>query len=265
MEHSRKVALVPQQLLSMLMAQQQLNPAVGQLTNLDQNMQNVLNTSNLPSDLKHKQYSQMMHRYQLMRDQELNKSFPVDVSRTEPSRPMIPADEIIESLPKNYKNKGRLLLSHIKRTNDIGVDDLNQVVIDGKPLEGSNITDLVFDYVKPGKQWGPTGWKEFGKALKRTNVPRQAIVNTTRWNQIDLPNFGLLPLQQVQQPIQSSDDDMAEDLQFQTPPATKRPRDGTPGSSAKKPGPSKVVVLRRSTRDKKLAQKHSPWRQYKQK
>ena len=57
MESARKVALVPQQLLSALMAQQQLNPALGQLTAMDKSMQSMLQTTDIPSDVKHKQYN----------------------------------------------------------------------------------------------------------------------------------------------------------------------------------------------------------------
>jgi len=272
MENSRKVALVPQALLSSLIAQQQLNPAFGQLSNLDQDMQNVLQSSTLPPDLKHKQYSQMMHRYQTLRDHEINRKFPVNVTQHEDGQSMVPADDIIENLPKNFKNKGRLLLSHIKRTDNIDVDDIGQVVIDGKTIQGSNITDLVYDFVKPGKRgayWGPTGWKEFGKFLKRTNVPREAIVNTSRWNQIDLPTFGLqLEPPPPEQPHSELEDSVTE---FQTPTGTKRSRSSTPV-----PGPSRspvetAVNVRKGTRNRKQFQPYSPyiepkkWRKYQQK
>lgn len=270
MEYSRKVALVPQQLLSSLLAQQQLNPAFNHLANLDQNMQNMLNTSNLPPDLKHKQYNQMMHRYQTMRDQEMNKSFPINVTKMEAGvSSTIPADDIIEALPKSFKNKGRMLLSHIKRTKNITADDQGQVVVNGKTIEGSNITDLVFDYVRPRKGWGPTGWKEFGKALKQTNVPREAIVNTTRWHQVDLPTFGLVPEDlQPQQPIQPEDDSSSDaTVQFKTPPATKRLRQGTPvsGSSSTGKGPRKGTRIRKPTKPYTPYEKPATWRKYKQK
>ena len=110
MESARKVALVPQQLLSSLMAQQQFNPAINQLSELDKGMQSILENSNLPADIKMKQYSQLMHKYQTMKDQELNKPMTVDIQSKGSSMLSIPDDDIVGGVPKNYQNKAKLLI-----------------------------------------------------------------------------------------------------------------------------------------------------------
>ncbi len=250
MESVRKVALVPQHLLSTLMAQQQLNPGIAQLTNLDSGMQNILQNSDLPSDIKHKQYNQLMHNYQTMRDQELNKPMTINVKSTNsPSSMTVPDDDIIGGMPKNYRNKAKLLLSHVKRAPNIGADEKGQIVIDGRKIEGSNITDLIYDYAKPPRRnHAPArGWREFGRALKQTNVPKEAIVNATRWHEIDRPALAVdeqeLPIVEPG-PLDLLLDQ--EDPLFHTP-ATKRRRPLTPSP------------VRRGTRQRKLPQKFTPY------
>ena len=181
MDYARKVALVPQQLLSTLMAQQQFNPALGQLNNMDYKMQNVLQSSDLPSDIKHKQYNQMMHQYQAMKDHELSKPLSVDVKS-------MSEDDIITGMPKPFRNKAKLLLNHVKRAPNIDIDESGHVVINGQKIQDSNITDLIFEFSKPVRRGEPpTGWRQFGQALRETNVPREAIVNRVRWNQLNQP------------------------------------------------------------------------------
>ena len=261
MEHSRKVALVPQHLLSSLLAQQQLNPAVQRLSYLDNGMQNMLENSNLPPDVKHKQYGQMMHRYQTLRDQELNKTFPIKLNEVPPTS-TIPSGDIIDSLPRNYRNKAKLLLAHIRKTPNLQVDDFGQVAINGQPIEGSNITDLIFDYVKPTRRsQGPAGWRQFGKMLKQTNVPREAIVNVTRWNQIDEPVLAAA--------ISSEDIEDLAGVSYKTPseasgssPLQVR-RSATTSTDGDSP-----FVPRRGTRERKPTERYKPyvqnWRKFNQ-
>ena len=245
MDSARKVALVPQQLLSTLMAQQQFNPAISQLNNMDYKMQNILQSSDVPSDIKHKQYNQMMHQYNTMRDQEINKPLSIDVKSSQ-----LPDDDLIMGMPRNYRNKARLLLNHVKRAPNIGIDQNGQVIINGKNIPESNITDLIFDYAKPRKQGhAPAiGWREFGKALKQTNVPREAIVNINRWRDLDQPILAIHEDLPIAQPA-----DLLEDEPFQTPEAKK----------IKTPSP----VIRRSTRERTQTKPYSPpaWKPYNQK
>ena len=254
----RKMALVPQQLLSTLMAQQQLNPALAQIGKIDAGMQNVLENSNLPPDLKHIQYNQMMHNYQTMKDQELNKPIMIDIKKSANYPLTIPEEDIIEGMPKNYKSKAKMLLSHIKRSPKFGVDEKGQVLINDNVLYDSNIMDLIHDYAKPNRRNKPParGWREFGKALKQTNVPREAIVNISRWSDVDQPVLAVqerLPVNSPPHPSfeQKSDvDDTSDEDQYETP--IKR----------------SPVVLRRTGRERKPTKPYSPyggWRNFSQK
>ena len=248
MESVRKVALVPQHLLSTLMAQQQLNPGIAQLTNLDSGMQNILQNSDLPSDIKYKQYNQMMHNYQTMRDQELNKPMTINVKSADSASSLVmPDDDIIGGMPKNYRNKAKLLLSHVKRAQNIVMDEKGQIVIDGGKVEGSNIADLIHDYAKPVRRNHPParGWREFGRALRQTNVPKEAIVNATRWHEIDRPALAIHE-QELPIPEQGPLFDQYEDQMFRTPTSKKR----------RVPTPSPI---RRGTRQRKATHVFSPY------
>ena len=195
MENARKVALVPQHLLSTLLSQQQLNPATQQLAGLDQDMQSILSRTDIPADVKHKQYSQLFHRFANLKERELEKPYTMTIKEKE--LPFNPSD-VIGGLPRQYRNKGHILLQHLKKNPHIEWDERGQLIIDGRTVEHSNVTDLVHEFVRPLRNTPPSaGWRQFAQALHEANVPQEAIVNTTRYNaalgqeQIHTPNIQL--------------------------------------------------------------------------
>ena len=65
-------------------------------------------------------------------------------------------------------------------------DAMGVVSADGKPIAGSNITDLVNDVVRANKtKNGPAGWAEFADVLRSINIPRVLITNQKRLEYIN--------------------------------------------------------------------------------
>ena len=187
MEHTKKMALVPHQLVSSLLAQQHLNPNIAQLNSLDQQMKAILDDTGVPADLKYKQYNQVLRQYINVRDQELRPTpVPIQEISTRSKRP-----DILEGIPKTHKATARLLLRHIEDTPEIEWNDKQELVIQGNTVPGSNIVDLIHDFSRPRKTVRPaTGWHELSEALKKTNVSREAVAN--KWRLQDEPRLAFV-------------------------------------------------------------------------
>jgi hypothetical protein len=186
MQHATKMVMVPQDTYSSLMSQQKqlYSPVVQQMSNLDQELQAILSNPNLPTDLKYNQYKNVFNRYQQLRQQQFQPTTKVVAStdiQTGEDLPtyVLPLEErqLIDSLPKTVRRKGKILLDHLKeRKNNFSWLSSGELVVDGQPIEGSNITDLVHHVtrrrptVKP-----PIGADAFADLLNRTNVPKEAL------------------------------------------------------------------------------------------
>ena len=56
-------------------------------------------------------------------------------------------------------------------------DEDGTVKLYGKPIQGSNIIDLVNDVVRQRKGSEPTGWQLFAEGLRKLNIPQDVIGN----------------------------------------------------------------------------------------
>lgn len=183
MNHTTKMLMVPQDTYSRLVTQQQMQPAVAQLTNLDEHMQQILSNPNISVDVKYNMYEQALRRYRVLNEQQQQ---PMKVEMVQPEvqpvvQPEITDFNIVDALPKSAKLKGRLLLNHIKQAPGIKVSEHGELILNGKKIPGTNITDLVHDFVRDRSRAQPaTGWHEFREALKNSNVPQEAIANKRR-------------------------------------------------------------------------------------
>jgi hypothetical protein len=195
MQHVKKMAIVPQTLIERLMEaqreQQQLvsNTPVTQLSSLDQELRRVLE-SNVPADVKAKQYGQVLQQYSTIRAKEVNPSIPP--SQPEPLPPKA-QQNLLAGLAKTYINKGRMLMESISENPDLKWNERNEVIYRGERIPSSNIIDLIHAYTKRQSAATPTGWKEFGRALIDNNTPRSAIGNSNLLDSVDQPFAELRP------------------------------------------------------------------------
>ena len=97
------------------------------------------------------------------------------------------SDEVIvNAMPRNYKNKARALLEHI-RTGDVIRWTVKGEILsdDGDTISGSHITDLLKDLsLRDYKGDPPVGGDYFLKQIALDNIPTCLIANTTRRRQI---------------------------------------------------------------------------------
>ena len=181
MQHTTKMVMVPQDVYSGLLTkeQQTFSPIVGQLANLDQELQKIMSDPSLSTDAKYQLYQQTFSRYQHLKHQQFPTAPAPVISQPVQTQtnPQIPKDAILDSLPKPSRRKGKILIDHLNRqSNAIQWLPSGELKLSGNVIPGSNITDLVH-YVtrkRPTAQ-PPVGSDSFMQLLAETNVPREAI------------------------------------------------------------------------------------------
>jgi len=163
------MVLLPQDAYSSLLShQQESRPIVTQVTNLDQELQNVLN-SNFPADQKLIHYQQLLHRYIPMK-QEQHKPLQINLQQPRP----LPARTVLDTVPKNAEKRAKILLNHIETNPQFAFSEKGELVINGQTVGGSNVVDLVHNTVRDKRKVGPpvVGGEQFSQLLEETNVPK---------------------------------------------------------------------------------------------
>ena len=167
MNQYTKIVMVPQDSLG----QQQINlqqqeidaPLLNQLSSLDSEMQAILSSQSITPEMKMHKYMQTLQRYQLLKEQQ-NPTLPQELFD-------------LDTVPKNYRNKARMLLHHLKAHQDrIKWTPDNRLKIDGITIKDSNITDLIHGFTRPfNRNMNFPGAVELDRFLTETNAPKLAI------------------------------------------------------------------------------------------
>jgi hypothetical protein len=173
-----KMVMVPQQ--DPLRNQEPGAPRLNQLATLDQQMQAILNDTSLSPDERLHKYQQTFQRYQTMQNTQVQQPQPI-------LAPTIPNEVILATIPKQAKNKARMLLNHIeKHADNIKWAPDGRLMYDGHIIEGSNKTDLIHHSTRKFSSKVP-GIAEFNSLLKKTNAPQVAVMQQT--DGIDMDEF----------------------------------------------------------------------------
>ena len=95
----------------------------------------------------------------------------------------LPDEVILKAMPKNYKNKARALLDHIRSGSVVEWDSKGQIVRNegGDAIAGSHITDLMKDLSLRDYD-GPTplGGGYFLEEIAKANIPTCLVQNNFR-------------------------------------------------------------------------------------
>ena len=178
MQHTTKMVMVPQDAYSSLVSQQKqlYPPVIGQLSNLDQELQSILANPSLSTDAKYHQYMNVFGRYQKLRQ-------PTEPLAPPPlPPPQIEERNIVSNLPKAVQRKGKILMDHIKANPEsFAFQKTGELVINGIPVAGSNVTDLIHYATRTRPNvTKPAGYDQFKDLLDSTNVPKEAVRANTR-------------------------------------------------------------------------------------
>ena len=201
MEHTKKMYLVPRELLQLIEEKriQQVAPLTRKVGALNQQLEETLQRSDLAPDKHVKLFDQQAQRwqtYQEKQNQPLPRTLsviPQDKTKGTDSSEMggsnlskdSMVEDVLESIPKAMKVKAKWLLQRIKRSDAMGWNDKGELVMEGSPVQGTHLVDLINDVVRKRKTTpSATGWQEFAEGLRRLHVPQEVVGNSDRWDYI---------------------------------------------------------------------------------
>jgi hypothetical protein len=195
----KKMALVDLKTLESLREKQQqpkqqpsppLTPgeeARAKLSELDAQLQDVLNQRGLSDEEKFVQYSTVLDRFNRVRKAAIDTPLNVRVHPSniinqiqEQNIPLTIEKSIIDSVPVSYQNRAKSLIGRIKDIDNLSVNRRGELLVDGSAVNGANIVDLVGDLLRKKKDFNPAGWEEFSKLLIRENIPETLVGNKDR-------------------------------------------------------------------------------------
>ena len=168
------------------------------LRDLDDEMRNILERTDMDVREKVAFYNQVLGRYNDLDDRRRQEPLRVAITKTagvEKEAALDKADdeattspkrvplesEIIDSVPKIMRKKARRLLDKIRTGSGVEWNDRGQLLINNTVVPGSNIVDLVNDVLRKRRYFEPVGWQPFVRGLREMNVPMDLVGNPERW------------------------------------------------------------------------------------
>ena len=165
------------------------------MTDLDRNIQMILQKDDLDIHDKAALYSQYLQNY--LKAAESSKrplSFEIREAKAEsdiipfssktvedPELPPDPVEvEVLQHVPKSFAKRASQLLQKLKANPNVGWTSTGQLKIRDKTVRGSNICDLVYDLFRERRNYTPTGSEQFVKVLTDMNIPETFLSNPRR-------------------------------------------------------------------------------------
>lgn len=198
MEHASKHVVVPVEVLERLKGTN--NDATSGGLNahtLDGELSTLMQRKGVDDYEKALLYQEALKKYLAFRKQNrapfkidiVDKSQPVVRPPGEPkyhddessiehqAEEMYDVTNILNAIPKSYRQKANQILDIIKQRPDImSWNKQNELVYNNDVIQGSNVTDLLYETVRSmGKSLQPVGWSKFLQGLARVNVPEYLV------------------------------------------------------------------------------------------
>ena len=155
------------------------------LSRLDSDMFEILKSKNFSDEReKCKNYLQVLRRYLFFKENERldDKDSAPEIDEIQATLAPPSEEDILESVPKIYTKRARMLLRHWRTFDSerLKWNSAGNVIIDGKLVPQSNITELLNHVVKKKKkdeEEEPAGRFQFAKFIGSTDTPNNLIGN----------------------------------------------------------------------------------------
>ena len=157
------------------------------LSRLDSDMFEILNSKKfLDEREKCKNYLQVLRRYLFFKENERFDDNSVgEINEIQATLAPLTEEAILESVPKIYSKRTRMLLRHWHTfdTERLNWNSAGNVIIDGKLVMQSNITELLNHVMKKKQKKNKTKRRrrnqrfQFGKFIGSTDTPNNLIGN----------------------------------------------------------------------------------------
>ena len=163
------------------------DPNVSATASLQRDLSSVMANEDLSETEKSQLYGQTLYKFIKAHEKALkeqsSKLLPSLAKTATSSSTHSKINQlVVDSVPKMFKRKAQLLLSILQDNPNMSWDEDGTVKLYGKPIQGSNIIDLVNGVVRQRKRIEPTGWQPFAEGLRELNIPQDVIGNRERWD-----------------------------------------------------------------------------------
>lgn len=163
-----------------------VNPQLNAMERLNRNMSEKLADSTESDDEKAKSYVEAFHDFLTYKNQYIQGFSRKVADEPQPSTVWphgkgISTSDIAKSVPKHLRSKAERLAELLKAKGTVTWDERNRLIVDGKPVEGTNIIDLINDALRRRKTFKPPGRSDFADQLRRLNAPRELVGNEDYW------------------------------------------------------------------------------------
>ena len=166
------------------------------ISNMDREMKRVLDMDKISDYDKARLYEQTLQKYLNSVNKVKEKNIiPQSITQTTKVGELTTNDEtdfkrkkfevsILNSLPKTLREKGRLLLDHLKERTNLSWNEMGEIILNDNKVSNSHISDLLNEALRSRKYSdAPRGWDKFAYELSRTNIPLELIGNKERYRQ----------------------------------------------------------------------------------
>ena len=199
MKSVKKMILVPEDVFNKFEQKQKMetSPIVTNMIQKDPDMSKLLYREDLNDDEKKKLYHANLERYLNLKHQKDNTTPRVqllpntDIENKELALPeekaQLSDSVIMENIPKTMRTRAVALLNRLKARPDvISWDETGRVSLDGVDIPRSNTSHLISDAVRGRKNFNLVGSRQFFRALRKINMPRDIVRNEHRWKEAQI-------------------------------------------------------------------------------
>lgn len=163
-----------------------VDPRLNTLMRVDSSIKSTLNDSKMSDEEKAQSYAQDIQEFLAYKKQQQNQLGPTLETEHVAPAPKINAIstlDIVKTAPKKFQGKAERLAEFLKASGKVSWDEYGRLIVEGKPMEGTNIIDLVNDALRKRKSFAPKGRQFFAENLRRMNAPKELVGNSSYWAQ----------------------------------------------------------------------------------
>ena len=154
-----------------------IDPRLNTMMRVDNDISSTLKNPHISEEEKAEAYSRDLEEFLTYKNQNSVKS----VNIKPPTVNAISTLEIGKTAPKNLRGKAERLADLIKESGTMAWDEQGRLIVDGAPMEGTNIIDLINDALRKRKTFFPSGRNYFANRLRTMNAPRELVGNPSYW------------------------------------------------------------------------------------
>lgn len=163
-----------------------VNPRLNAMARLNQSIDGrLLEDPSRSEDERAKSYAQALEDFLTFKNQYVRETTqPVEYKLHDTQTALkkgISSVELGKTVPKHLRTKAERLADLLRESGKIAWDEQNRLIVDGKPVEGTNIIDLINDALRRRKTFVPPGRRTFADQLRHINAPRELVGNADYW------------------------------------------------------------------------------------